>query len=80
MIMLPVTQWLGIASDRPEYLHMLDDMARMLCIQLTIQVLLYFSGDTDRSFFTREFLLLVMYVELGVMLYWLIVRRLVGFA
>lgn len=62
-----------------EYAPMFEDIVRMLCIQFTIQVMLYFSGDTEQSFITREFILLIMYIELGVLLYWLVVRKLIRF-
>ena len=74
MYVLDVGRALG-----PEYAPMLDDVLRMVCIQLTIQVMLFFSGDSERAFLTREFLLLVTYIELGVLLYWLVVRKLLRF-
>jgi hypothetical protein len=58
-----------------EYKHVINDLLRMLCIQATIQVMLYFSGG-EGSFVTREFVLLLVYVEMGVLLYWLVVRKL----
>jgi hypothetical protein len=64
----------------PEYAPMFDDILRMLCIQLTIQIMLYFSGSIgDGAFISREFLLLLTYIELGVLLYWLVVKKLVSF-
>lgn len=63
-----------------DYIKLFDDVLRMLCIQLTIQIMLYFSGDAGATFLSREFVLLLMYVELGVMLYWLVVRKLLKFA
>lgn len=62
-----------------EYTSLMEDLLRMLCIQLTIQVMLYFSGDVGNSFITREFMLLLIYVEMGVLLYWLVMRKVVSF-
>jgi hypothetical protein len=62
-----------------DYVRMFEDILRMLCIQFTIQVMLYFSGDASSQFFSREFVLLLMYVELGVLLYWLVIRKLIKF-
>lgn len=60
-----------------EYVPMFNDMVRMAVIQLTIQMLLYFSGDAGERYFTREFLMLLMYIILGVLMYWLVVRKFV---
>jgi hypothetical protein len=59
-----------------EYKHLAHDMLRMLCIQATIQIMIYFSGDSATTLLTREFLLLLIYVEMGVLLYWLVIRKL----
>lgn len=71
---IKVSEWIGT-----EYTGMLDDIIRMLCIQFTIQIMLYFSGDVGTAFFTREFMLLLLYVELGILLYWLVMKKLVQF-
>jgi hypothetical protein len=60
-----------------EYLPLVDDVIRMVCVQVTIQLMVYLSGSSA-SFFTSEFALLLVYVVLGVMLYWLVVRKIVG--
>ena len=57
----------------------LSDVMRMLTIQTTVQALLYFNDPNCASFFTAEFVLLSMYVMLGVLVYWLVIRRLVKF-
>lgn len=59
-----------------EYVKLMDDVFRMLAIQLTIQALMYFSGDAE-SMFTRDFLCLLLYIVLGVLLYWLVVKKVV---
>lgn len=69
---LGISRFLG-----PEYLPMFHDIVRMVCIQITIQLMLFLSGDSD--FFTAQFLLLVVYIVLGVMMYWLTIRRIVSF-
>ncbi len=61
----------------PEYLPLVDDVIRMVCIQVTIQLMVYLSGN-GASFFSSDFGLLVVYVVLGVMLYWLAVRKVVA--
>lgn len=62
----------------PDYKPMFDDLLRMLCIQLTIQAMLYFGGSRgDDAFWSNDFVLLLIYIELGVLLYWLVVKKLV---
>lgn len=60
-----------------EYILMIDDMLRVVCIQVAIQLMLFASGDSQ--FFTAEFIMLVIYIVLGVALYWLVAKKLVVF-
>ena len=61
-----------------DYLPMLDDVVRMVCIQATIQLMIFMAGGSG-PFFSADFVMLVLYVILGVMLYWLVIRKLVAF-
>ncbi len=61
-----------------EYNAVIEDLLRMLCIQLTIQAMLYFSGSRGtEAFWSNDFVLLLIYIELGVLLYWLVVKKLI---
>lgn len=62
-----------------EYVHMFDDFLRMFTIQFTLQLMLYLSNPSDNAFVTGDFVLLVFYIFLGVALYWLVFRKLIGF-
>ena len=67
----------SIGSD---FVPMANDVIRMVCIQAAIQLMLVLSGsDAGVAFFSAEFMLLVFYIALGVMLYWLAIRKLVLF-
>jgi hypothetical protein len=68
----------AVGSD---FVPMANDVVRMVCIQAAIQMMLVLSsgGNDGVSFFSAEFMLLVFYIALGVMLYWLAVRKLVLF-
>lgn len=57
---------------------MFDDIVRMILIQVTIQLMFYMSTN-DRQFFTEEFVLLVLYIILGILLYWLVFRKAIKF-
>jgi hypothetical protein len=62
-----------------EYVHMFDDFLRMFTIQFTLQLMLYLSDPYDNAFVSGDFVLLVFYIFLGVALYWLVFRNLIGF-
>lgn len=61
-----------------EYLSLLEDLMRMVTIQITIQFL-YFINNDNVSFFSADFVLLLIYVVLGVCVYWLVIKKLVIF-
>lgn len=62
-----------------EYLIVFDDVCRMLIIQFTIQFMLFLSDPSNVSMFSAEYVLLSLYIVLGVCLYWLVFRKLVAF-
>lgn len=61
----------------PEYIAFFEDVARMVTIQLTIQFLYYINSGV--SFFNADFVLLVIYIVLGVCVYWLVFKKLIVF-
>lgn len=70
-----VTRELG-----PGYTAFVEDVVRMLCIQLTIQIMIYCSSEAGTmSFVSPQFILMMAYVVLGVALYWLVLKRVVVF-
>ncbi len=62
-----------------EYVPLALDVVRMVCIQLTIQLMVYLSGPQTEPFFSADFMMLLAYVVLGVLLYRLVVHRLFRF-
>lgn len=63
---------IALPTDK-EYIGMFEDILRMVTIQVTIQFL--YALNTSAEFMTVDFLLLIIYVILGVCLYWLVVRK-----
>jgi hypothetical protein len=61
-----------------EYAPVVEDIFRMICVQFTIQLMLYFSGSTT-SLITMDLACIVAYVIMGVLLYWLVFRSIVKF-
>jgi len=59
-----------------DFAPMANDFARMLCIQIAIQVLMTSGG---RGIFSTEFFMLLFYIAIGVLLYWAVVRKIVSF-
>ena len=60
----------------PEYVNLIEDIIRMVIIQITIQFL-YYINNTEARFFTVDFVLLVLYIILGVCVYWLVFKKLI---
>lgn len=67
-----------ITLSNPEYITLVEDIIRMVIIQTTIQFL-YYINNAESAFFSVDFLLLVVYVVLGVCVYWLVFKKLVHF-
>lgn len=67
-----------VTLPNKEYVGLIEDITRMVMIQVTIQFL-YYINDPSAGFFTSDFILLVMYVVLGVCVYWLIFKKLIVF-
>jgi heme/copper-type cytochrome/quinol oxidase subunit 4 len=61
-----------------EYIIMFEDICRMILIQITIQLMFYMSMP-ERQFLSDEFILLVLYIILGVCLYWLVFKNIIKF-
>ena len=60
-----------------EYLPYIEDIVRMVILQVTINFM-YFSKDPLQSpFFSMEFMELILYVCMGVTVYWLIFKSLI---
>ena len=63
----------------PEYSEMFNDMLRFATIQVVIQIMLVLMDSKRFSFFSVDFLLLLLFVMIGVMFYWLVIKKLVIF-
>jgi hypothetical protein len=64
----------------PDVTPLANDILRMICIQFAIQLMLALSDPSGvGSVFTTEFILLIVYIILGAMLYWLAIRRIIAF-
>lgn len=71
---IPISKYFG-----SEYIDMYNDMARFLIIQVAIQIMLYSMDGQRFPFFSTDFLILLTFIVIGVMLYWLVFKKLVSF-
>lgn len=62
-----------------EYVGMFNDMARFITIQIAIQLMLYTMSPNKFGFFTADFMMLLLFIVIGVMLYWLVFKKIVSF-
>lgn len=62
-----------------DYVDLADDVARMVIIQVAIQFLYYLNNTDSVQFFSADFILLVIYMVLGILLYRLVFRKMIAF-
>lgn len=62
-----------------EYVEMFNDITRFIIIQFGIQFMLFTTDPEKFPFFTSEFIILLMFIIIGVMFYWLVLRKIVKF-
>tara|TARA_B110000114_G_scaffold185559_1_gene233166 strand:- start:3804 stop:4061 length:258 start_codon:yes stop_codon:yes gene_type:complete len=72
LVDLDVTRLIG-----DEYVPLIDDTMRMLTLQVIIQFMLVLRSPKEYSMFSETFFELLFYIILGLMAYWLIIRKLV---
>jgi hypothetical protein len=60
-----------------EYIPLMNDLARMLTLQIIIQLMLSMRDSKEYPFFSQHFFELLFYIVLGLMTYWLVVKKLV---
>jgi hypothetical protein len=61
----------------PEYIPIINDMMRMFVIQFVVNFMFYVSNPISNPLFNETFLETLLYILLGVMTYWLIVKKLI---
>ncbi len=68
-----------IKLPNSDYIQFIEDIVRMLVIQITIQFLYFINSNGEVAFFAFDFILLSIYIVLGVCVYWLIIKKLIVF-
>lgn len=62
-----------------EYIELINDVARFTIIQVAIQIMLVLMDSSRFSIFSLDFFMLVLFVNIGVLFYWLVFRKIVVF-
>ncbi len=62
-----------------EYVEMFNDITRFVMVQIGIQVMLCMSDPDKFSIFTSEFVILLFFIIIGVLFYWLVLRKIIHF-
>jgi hypothetical protein len=70
-----ITQLLDFTIPE-EYKPFLDDIMRVASIQITIQFLYYMNSNGVIPFFSLDFFFMLLYIILGVCVYWMIIKKL----
>ena len=61
-----------------EYIPAINDMIRMFIIQLVVNIMFYVSYPKENALLNETFLETLLYILLGVMTYWLIIKKVVS--
>lgn len=60
-----------------EYIDAVDDVLRMIVIQVMVQFMFYLNDPTENTFFTETFFATLLYIVLGITFYWLVVKKVI---
>ena len=63
----------------PEYKEYLNDLSRIVGIQVIANLFFYLSNPKKHLFFSNSFLNSLFFIVLGISTYWLILKKLITF-
>lgn len=63
----------------PQYIDLINDISRMLIIQISIQLMYYTLNPERFRFFTTDFFMMLLFIVIGVLMYWLVFKKIVVF-
>lgn len=69
---IQLSKWISV-----EYLDYLEDIIRMIIIQFVIQFMFYIKDPNENVLFSAYFIELVLFIIIGVSVYWLIFKKLI---
>jgi len=62
-----------------EYVPMINDISRVAIIQIVAQILFYIANPIENPFWSVPFIQTIFFLLIGVLVYWLIIRKIVTF-
>ena len=62
-----------------EYHPLLNDLIRMLSILIITNLLMFFSNPSKNKFLGEYYVNIITFVVLGIMTYWLVIKKIVIF-
>jgi len=60
-----------------EYIPMINDIIRLTVIQLVAQLLFFMTNPTRNPLFSDIFIQTLFYLLIGIVVYWLIIRKII---
>lgn len=60
-----------------DFTYLINDLIRMIILQITIQFMFFTKNPDENPFFTFNFIETLIYITLGLSIYWLIIKRIV---
>lgn len=69
---LNVSEYLG-----QDYIRIVDSICKMLTVQIIVQFMYFVKSPYENLFFSAAFFELILYLVVGLCVYWLIFKRLI---
>ena len=60
-----------------DFTHLCNDALRMILLQITIQFMFFTKNPEDNPFFTYIFMETLIYLIIGLCIYWLILKKII---
>ena len=60
-----------------DYAHMINDMVKMTTILVIVNILMYINSPSDNSLLSLVYLKLCVFILLGIVTYWLIIKNII---
>ena len=62
-----------------EYIEYIEDLIKILLIQINLRFMYFMKNPNENVFFTYDIIEMLLYVIIGVSVYWLIIKKIIHF-
>lgn len=69
-----------IKLNNKEYIEYFNDLIRIISLQFSIQFLYYINSSDNTQILSEDFILLIIYLILGISIYHLIFKKIITFS